>query len=292
MTQDNFFSNRSSSFRILSYAPYRWTATARITVGTCNRTAVFQEKPVVPNPIAGRKHRCLDDQSRPGPAPPVQEPVAKNCFLLPNPLHVVKELEKHDPGDHYTFLVDRVWHYSRPTSSRRVSRPRRYAWKTHTFYRSTAPSAPAACWLMDQLSLVEIGRRCVDHYQRRHLDPMIRNTMKKLTSGNNSSFGWRRWSSLVTVVTGSLLTLLATYIGYSVELLEYRKQFNHDAQTRSTCGVISSLEYPIRRSAANNATSLMGRSVVRPLGNTYVPFPVIGCSSLSIATACLQSGTM
>ena len=58
--------------------------------------------------------------------------------------------------------------------------------------------------------------------------------MKKQTSGNNSSFGWRRWSSLVTVVTGFILTLLATYIGYSVELLEYRKQFNHDAQTRST----------------------------------------------------------
>ena len=58
--------------------------------------------------------------------------------------------------------------------------------------------------------------------------------MKKLTSNNNSSCGWRRWSLLFAVVTGSILTLLATYSGYSVELLEYRKQFNHDAQSRST----------------------------------------------------------
>ena len=44
-------------------------------------------------------------------------------------------------------------------------------------------------------------------------------------------------ASVVVIICGSdrlILTLLATYSGYSVELLEYRKQFNHDAQSRST----------------------------------------------------------
>ena len=62
--------------------------------------------------------------------------------------------------------------------------------------------------------------------------------MIKLTGESNgeskTSFGWRRWSSLFAAVTGSILTLLATYSGYSVALLEYRKQFNYDAQSRST----------------------------------------------------------
>ena len=58
--------------------------------------------------------------------------------------------------------------------------------------------------------------------------------MIKLTGESNgeskTSFGWRRWSSLFAAVTGSILTLLATYSGYSVALLEYRKQFTDGAQ--------------------------------------------------------------
>lgn len=47
----------------------------------------------------------------------------------------------------------------------------------------------------------------------------------------------------------------------------------------------------MRRKAASTPLSLIGRSPVPGLGNTYLPWPVKGCSSRRMATACRDSGT-
>ena len=44
--------------------------------------------------------------------------------------------------------------------------------------------------------------------------------------------------------------------------------------------------------ALEQVFSLMQRALVRTLGNTNLPCPVIACSSLSSATACVASGTI
>ena len=58
--------------------------------------------------------------------------------------------------------------------------------------------------------------------------------MKKPTRKNIAFFGWRRLASPLTMLTGTILTFLVTYGGYSFVLREYQKQFDYDAQSRST----------------------------------------------------------
>ncbi len=93
-----------------------------------------------------------------------------------------------------------------------------------------------------------------------------------ITSMSNSTLGWRRWSPLLTVVTGSIITLLVTYGGYSVVLREYEKQFDYDARSRSTLihdylherlGDLDSLHRFIEGTAGLNRPAF--REFVKPL---------------------------